>query len=37
MHNSWLIRKATIRDIERVRKMQAQSWRDTYENKELGD
>ena len=36
MHNSWLIRKATIRDIERVRKMQAQSWRDTYENKELG-
>ena len=36
MEDSWLIRKATIRDIERVRKMQAQSWRDTYENKELG-
>lgn len=30
------IRKATIDDVEAIRVMQAQSWRDTYRNDELG-
>ena len=30
------IREATLADIEPIRRMQALSWRDTYENDELG-
>ncbi len=30
------IREAAIEDVEAIRTMQAQSWRDTYENDELG-
>lgn len=30
------IRPATIDDVEAIRRMQAQSWRDTYRNDELG-
>lgn len=30
------IRKATVGDVEAIRRMQAQSWCDTYQNDELG-
>ncbi len=33
---SYEIREATIDDVETIRAMQAQSWRDTYRNDELG-
>ncbi len=30
------IRPATLNDVETIRRMQAQSWRDTYRNDKLG-
>ncbi len=32
----YTIREATIDDVEAIRRMQAQSWRDTYRNDEIG-
>ncbi len=34
--NNYQIVKPTIDDVEPIRRMQAQSWRDTYENPEIG-
>lgn len=36
LKENYQIRLATVADVESIRRMQAQSWRETYQNDELG-